>query len=44
MRGKKDFLSEQCKLIEEINRMGSTRDLLKKIGNIKGTFNANWAQ
>ena len=38
-RDKKAFLSEQCKEIEE-NRMGKTRDLFKKIGDIKGTFQA----
>ena len=37
-RDKKAFLSEQCKEIEENNRMGKTRDLFKKIGDIKGTF------
>ena len=35
---KKAFLSDQCKEIEEDNRMGKTRDLLKKIRYIKGTF------
>ena len=40
MRDKKAFLSEQCKEIEENNRMGKTRDLFKKIGNIKGVFHA----
>ena len=35
---KKVFLSNQCKEIEENNRMGKTRDLFKKIGDIKGTF------
>ena len=39
-RDKKAFLSEQCKEIEENNRMGKTRDLSKKIGDIKGTFHA----
>ena len=39
-RDKKAFLSEQCKEIEENNRMGKTRDLLKKIRNTKGTFHA----
>ena len=34
----KAFLSEQCKEIEESNRMGKTRDLFKKIGAKKGTF------
>ena len=40
IRGKKDFLSDQCKEIEESNRMVKTRDLFKKIGDIKGTFHA----
>ena len=40
-RDKKAFLSEQCKEIEENNRMGKTRDLFKKIRNTKGTFCAN---
>ena len=39
-RDKKDFLSEQCKEIEENNRMGKTRDLFKKIRDTKGTFHA----
>ena len=39
-RDKKPFLNEQCKEIEENNRMGKTRYLVKKIGNIKGTFYA----
>ena len=39
-RDKKAFFNEQCKEIEENNRMGKTRDLIKKIGDIKGTFNA----
>ena len=37
-RDKKDFLSDQCKEIEENNRMGKTRDLVKKIRDTKGTF------
>ena len=37
---KKAFLSEQCKQKEENNRMGKTRDLLKKIGDTKGRFHA----
>ena len=37
-RDKKAFLSDQCKEIEEINRMGKTRDLFKKIRDTKGTF------
>ena len=39
-RDKKAFLSEQCKKIEENNRMGKTRDLFKKIRDTKGTFHA----
>ena len=39
-RNKKAFLSEQCKEIEENNRMGKTRDLFKKISNTKGTHHA----
>ena len=39
-RDKKAFLSNQCKDIEENNRMGKTRDLFKKIGDTKGTFHA----
>ena len=39
-RNKKVFLSDQCKEIEENNRMGKTRDLFKKLGNTKGTFDA----
>ena len=39
-REKKAFLSEQCKEIEENNRMGKTRDLFKKIRDTKGTFHA----
>ena len=39
-RGKKAFLSDQCKEIEENNRMGKTRDLFKKIRDTKGTFHA----
>ena len=37
-RDKKAFFSDQCKEIEEKNRMGKTRDLFKKIRAIKGTF------
>ena len=40
MRNKKTFLSDQCKEIEENNRMGKTRDLFKKIRDTKGTFHA----
>ena len=37
-RDKKAFLSDQCKEMEENNRMGKTRDLFKKIRDTKGTF------
>ena len=37
-KDKKDFLSDQCKEIEENNRKGKTRNLFKKIGDIKGTL------
>ena len=40
-RDKKAFFSDQCKEIEEKNRMGKTRDLFKKIGDTKGTFHVN---
>ena len=43
-RDKKAFLSDQCKEIEENNRMGKTRDLFKKIKNTKGTFHAKMCQ
>ena len=39
-RDKKAFLSDQCKEIEENNKIGKTRDLFKKISDIKGTFHA----
>ena len=39
-REKKAFISDQCKEIEENNRMGKTRDLFKKIRDTKGTFHA----
>jgi len=39
-RDKKAFLSDQCKEIEENNRMGNTRDVFKKIRDTKGTFHA----
>ena len=39
-RDKEAFLSDQCKEIEENNRMGKTRDLFKKIRRTKGTFHA----
>ena len=41
---KKAFFSDQCKEIEENNRMGKTRDLFKKIRNTKGHFMQRWAQ
>ena len=40
-RYKKAFLSDECKEIEENNRMGKTRDLFKKIRDTKGIFHAN---
>ena len=40
MRHKKAFLSDQCKEIDENNRMGKTRDLFKKISDTMGTFHA----
>ena len=40
-RDKEAFLSDQCKEIEEYNRMGKTRDLFKKIRDTKGIFHAN---
>ena len=43
-RNKKAFLSDQCKEVEENNRMGKIRDLFKKIRDTKGTFHAKWAQ
>ena len=42
-RDKKIFLSNQCKEIEENNRMGKTRDLFKKIRDTKGIFHAKMA-
>ena len=39
-RDEKAFLSDQCKEIEENNRMGKTRDLFKKMRDTKGTFHA----
>ena len=41
---KKSFLSEQCKEIEENNRMGKTRDLFKKTGDRREHFMQRWAQ
>ena len=43
-RDKKAFLSNQCKEIEENNRMGNTRDLSKKIRHTKEHFMQRWAQ
>ena len=43
-RDKKAFLSDQCKEIEENNKMGKTGDLFKKIRDTKGTFHANTGQ
>ena len=43
-RDKKVFLSDQCKEIEENNRMGKTRELFKKIRDTKGTFMQIWPQ
>ena len=43
-RHKKAFLSDQCKEIEENDRMGKTRYLFRKIRDTKGIFHANWAQ
>ena len=43
-RGKTDFLSEQCKEIEENNRMGKPRDLFKKLEIPREDFMQKWAQ
>ena len=43
-RRDKAFLSEQCKYIEENNRMEKTRDIFKKIRDNKGIFKQRWAQ
>ena len=43
-RDKKAFLSDQCKEVEENNRMGKIKDLFKKMRDTKGTFPAKWAQ
>ena len=43
-RDTKGFLSDQCKEIEENNRMGKTRDFFKKFRDTKGIFHARWAQ
>ena len=42
-RDKKDFFSDQCKEIEENNRMGKTRDLFKKIRDTKEHLMQRWA-
>ena len=42
-RDKKAFLSDQCKEIEENNRVGKTSDLSKQIGDSRGTFQEGWA-
>ena len=43
-RDKKPFLSDECKEMEEKNRMGKTRDLFKKIGDTKEHFMQRWAR
>ena len=43
-RDKKAFVSERCKEIEENNRMGKTRDLFKKIRDLKEYYMQRWAQ
>ena len=43
-RDNKAFFSDQCKEIEENNRMGKTRHLFKKITDTKATLHARWAQ
>ena len=43
-RDQKAFLSDQCKEIEENNRMGKTRELFKKIRDTKGTFHSKMAR
>ena len=40
-RDKKDFFNEQCSIMEENNKRGNIRDLLRKTGNIKGAFHPN---
>ena len=42
-RDKKAFLGDQCKEIEENNRVGKTSDLSKQIGDSRGTFHEGWA-
>ena len=44
VRRDKAFFSNQCKEIEENNRMRETRDFFKKIRDTKGTFHAKWTQ
>ena len=39
-KDKKAFVNEQCKEVEENNRMGKVKDLFKKVGDVKGTFHA----
>ena len=43
-RDRKAFFSDQCKEIEENNRMGNTRELFKKIRDTKGIFQQRWVQ
>ena len=43
-RDKIALLSNQCKIIEENNRMGKTRDIFKKSRDMKGTLHAKWAK
>ena len=43
-KDKKTFLSDECKEIEDNNRMRKTRDLFKKIRDTKGSFMQRWAQ
>ena len=43
-RDKKAFLNDQCKEIEENNRMGKSRDLFKKLEILRETFMQRWAQ
>ena len=43
-RDKKAFLSDQCKEMEENNKIRKIRDLFKKVRDTKGTFHAKWAQ
>ena len=43
-RDKRAFLSDQCREIEENNRMGKARNIFKKMRDTKGTFHARWAK